>query len=82
MQYLCTISALGTPTAKRTNPPGSPEAQIPFDERPRAAYSVRTMPSRAIAKEIPARSSLSGRPVGLLSGFALSLLALLVLLAR
>jgi hypothetical protein len=56
--------------------------RIRFDGRRGAAYPVRTMPSRAIAKEIPARSSLSGRPVGLLSGFALSLLALLVLLAR
>ena len=62
--------------------PRAPGRRIRFDERRSAAYPVRIMPSRAIAKEIPARSSLSGRPVGLLSGFALSLLALLVLLAR
>jgi hypothetical protein len=41
------------------------------------------MPRTANTKEIAARSTLSGRPVGLLlSAFAISLLGLLLLLAR
>jgi hypothetical protein len=40
------------------------------------------MPSTTTSKEITARSSLSGRPVGLLSAFSISLLGLLLLLAR
>jgi hypothetical protein len=40
------------------------------------------MPRPANTKEIAARSTLSGRPVGLLSAFAISLLGLLLLLAR
>jgi len=41
-----------------------------------------TMPRTANTKEIAARSTLSGRPVGLMSAFAISLLGLLLLLAR
>ena len=41
-----------------------------------------TMPSIATAKEIPARSPLSGHPVGPSSLLALNLLGLLLLLAR
>jgi hypothetical protein len=40
------------------------------------------MPGTATIKETTARSTLSGRPVGLLSAFAISLLGLLLLLAR
>ena len=40
------------------------------------------MPSTATTKENPARSALSGRPVGLTSVFALTFLGLLLLLAR
>jgi hypothetical protein len=40
------------------------------------------MPRNANTKEIAARSTLSGRPVGFMSAFAISLLGLLLLLAR
>jgi len=40
------------------------------------------MPSTANHKETTARSTLSGRPVWLQSAFAISLLGLLLLLAR
>ncbi|HEY0388264.1 MAG TPA: hypothetical protein VGC71_07480 [Gaiellales bacterium] len=40
------------------------------------------MPSTATTKETTARSPLSGRLVGLQSAFAMSLLGLLLLLAR
>ena len=45
-------------------------------------YAVPTMPSTATTKEIHARSALSGRPVGTLLAFSISLLGLLLLLAR
>jgi hypothetical protein len=56
---------------------------VPFDGPGSPAYRVRRMPSHATAKEIAARSPLSGRPVGFSSLFAFSLLGLLlILLAR
>ena len=55
---------------------------LPFDSATVAPYPLPTMPGTATIKETTARSTLSGRPVGLLSAFAISLLGLLLLLAR
>jgi hypothetical protein len=55
---------------------------LSFDGASVVPYPVQTMPSTPRSKEISARSSLSGRPVGLMSAFAISLLGLLLLLAR
>ena len=65
--------------------PGSEPQRIrahAFDAATFLAYPVQTMPSHQTSKEIAARSTLSGRPVGLMSAFAISLLGLLLLLAR
>jgi len=55
---------------------------LTFDFATFHPYPVRTMPSTANSKETTARSTLSGRPVWLQSAFAISLLGLLLLLAR
>jgi len=56
--------------------------RLTFDFATFRPYPLRIMPSTAKTKETVARSALSGRPVWLQSAFAISLLGLLLLLAR